>query len=161
MAVEEIKTGPATAELIAPCGINCRLCMAYAREKKACPGCRGDDRDKSKSCVVCRIKNCEKLVEGNFEYCFECGDFPCARVAHLDKRYRTNYGTSAIGNLILIQSGGIENFIEAEKIQWTCPGCGAMLCMHRPQCLVCGRLWNQSTKIKQGSKQAFAPGRTK
>jgi len=25
--------------LIAPCGMNCRLCMAYQRDKKQCKGC--------------------------------------------------------------------------------------------------------------------------
>jgi hypothetical protein len=26
--------------LIAPCGMNCGVCMAYLREKNKCPGCR-------------------------------------------------------------------------------------------------------------------------
>lgn len=32
--------------LIAPCGMNCSICMAYLREKNKCPGCRGNDIDK-------------------------------------------------------------------------------------------------------------------
>ncbi len=127
--------------LIAPCGIDCRLCRAYSRDNVTCPGCRGDDRAKSKSCVNCKIKNCEKLAQGKFEYCFECGDYPCARLVHLDKRYRTRYGTSVLENLAGIQAGGILNFVKSENIKWACPQCGNLLSMHKPQCLFCGYEW--------------------
>jgi len=129
---------------IAPCGMNCRLCRATIRDKKyikACPGCWGDDSLKSKSCVTCRIKNCEKIVNGGFEYCFSCEDYPCARLKHLDKRYRTNYGMSMIDNLEYIKSFGIGRFIESEMERWTCPECGEMICVHKPQCLTCGYQW--------------------
>lgn len=129
--------------LVAPCGINCRLCRAYVREKDVCPGCRGDDAQKMKSCLACRIKNCEKLVTGEFTYCYECDVFPCDRVSHLDKRYRTKYGASPIDNLAKIKTAGIALFVESENAKWTCPECGAMICMHKPQCLSCGYVWNQ------------------
>jgi hypothetical protein len=75
--------------LIAPCGIDCRLCYAYIREKDHCPGCRGDDSQKKKSCLACKIKNCEKLVEGDFKYCYECDSFPCETLKILsDKVWR-------------------------------------------------------------------------
>jgi hypothetical protein len=127
--------------LIAPCGINCRLCRAYIRDRQACPGCRGDDTFKSISCVRCALKNCAKLAEGGFRYCFECDEFPCARLSHLDKRYRTRYGTSPIANLVSIQEIGIRNFIKNENKKWTCPQCASMLSMHKPQCLSCGYVW--------------------
>jgi hypothetical protein len=138
-----IRTIPNSTDptLIAPCGINCRLCRAYTRDKKACPGCRGDDIMKSSSCVTCKIKNCEKMVKGKFEYCFECNEFPCARLTHLDKRYSTKYGTSVIDNLISIKKIGIGNFVRNENKKWECPECGAMICMHKPQCLSCGYVW--------------------
>jgi len=117
--------------------------MAYAREKKACPGCRGDDANKSKSCIACRIKNCEKLAKGGFEYCFGCDEFPCALLTHLDKRYRTKYGANPIDNLISIEKSGIENFVKTENKKWTCPECGAMICMHKPGCLTCGYVWRE------------------
>jgi hypothetical protein len=34
-------------ELVAPCGMNCGICIAYLREKNKCPSCRGDDINKS------------------------------------------------------------------------------------------------------------------
>ena len=30
-------------ELIAPCGMDCGLCMGYLREKNTCGGCRAGD----------------------------------------------------------------------------------------------------------------------
>jgi hypothetical protein len=137
------KPNSISPELIAPCGINCRLCRAYPREKKACPGCRGDAPWKSNACVVCQIKTCAKRAAGKFEYCFDCDEFPCTRLMHLDKRYRTRYATSVIDNLRSIQGMGIQKFVEAENVKWTCPECGAMLCMHKPACLACGYVWHQ------------------
>ena len=127
--------------LIAPCGMNCRLCRAYARDKKACPGCRGDDRGKPKTRVKCRIKNCEKMVQGKVRFCFDCDSFPCDRLNHLDERYRTKYGMSMADNLVHIKKFGIRYFIKNEKERWTCPECSQLICVHKPQCLSCGHRW--------------------
>ncbi len=127
--------------LIAPCGIDCRLCRAYMRDKLACPGCRGGDANKARTCVTCRIKNCAKLAGGGLRYCFECEEFPCALLKHLDKRYRTRYATSPVDNLLNIRDRGIRAFVEGENRKWACPECGALLCMHTPQCLACGTNW--------------------
>jgi hypothetical protein len=136
--------------LIAPCGINCRLCRAYVRVGKSipCPGCRGDNIHKSRSCVTCKIKNCEESINGKFKYCFECELFPCARLSHLDKRYKTKYGTSPLENLQSIKEIGIRNFVENENKRWICPECGVIICMHVPQCLSCGYVWNASGEIR-------------
>ena len=135
------KTNTIRTTLIAPCGMNCRLCLAYMREKKACPGCRGDDSVKSKTCVTCRIKNCEKIVQGRVRYCFSCDSFPCARLNHLDKRYRTKYGMSMIENLEHIRKFGIKHFVQMEREKWACPECGEIPCVHKPQCLSCQHKW--------------------
>jgi len=138
-----IHTNAIRTSLIAPCGMNCQLCRAYRRDGnvKACPGCRFDDERKPTTCVACRIKNCEKIVKGGVKYCFSCAGFPCARLKHLDKRYRTKYGMSMIGNLENIRDFGLRQFVRAEKARWTCPECGEMICVHKPQCLSCGHKW--------------------
>jgi len=127
--------------LIAPCGMNCRLCIAYNRDTKACPGCRGYDAVKSKTRVRCRIKTCEKIVQGGIKYCFGCDTFPCAKLNHLDKRYRAKYGMSMIDNLESIRKFGVRQFIRNENIRWTCPDCGETICVHKPQCLFCEYKW--------------------
>ena len=142
MSIRSTKTNAILPELIAPCGMNCRLCRAYGRDKKACPGCRDDDSLKSKTCVNCRIKNCEKIVQGGSRYCFNCDSFPCDRLNHLDKRYRAKYGMSMIDNLISIRTFGIRHFIRNEKERWICPECGKIICVHKENCISCGYKWH-------------------
>ncbi len=135
------KTFTMHPELIAPCGMNCRLCMAYIRDKKSCPGCRADDTGKAKSCAQCKIKNCQQLAQGNYQFCYQCDDYPCQLIRHIDKRYRTKYGMSMIENLQSIKQDGIDYFIEREKEKWLCPECGDYLCVHYAQCRTCGHTW--------------------
>lgn len=107
--VELKKTTP---DSIAPCGMNCSLCRAYGRQRKPCPGCRGDDSTKTKTRVQCGIKNCEKLTDGGIDYCFSCSDFPCKSLLHLDSRYKAKYGMSMIENLASISKFGIQVFVK-------------------------------------------------
>ena len=129
------------AALVAPCGMDCGLCRAYSRERKPCPGCRSNDGTKSNSCRSCAIKNCRKLVGQGFTFCFSCGEFPCIRLEHLDKRYRSKYGMSMIENLSRIRESGIRRFVRNENDKWRCHQCGATLCVHKPQCRSCGSTW--------------------
>ena len=144
------KTTSTSKILIAPCGIDCRLCRAYVRVGKSipCPGCRGDNTNKAWSCVTCKIKNCAEIIDGKYKYCFACDLFPCARLKQLDKRYKTKYGTSPIQNLQSIKESGIRKFLEIENKKWTCPECGMMICMHIPQCLSCGYAWYTTGEIR-------------
>jgi hypothetical protein len=147
MIVTELKKSTAIpTDLIAPCGMNCRLCLGYIRERNTCPGCRrinGQEGQKSKSRNRCRIKNCVQIAKGKINYCSEsCNSFPCARLKQLDQRYSTKYGMSMIDNLKMINESGIRHFIRNEKMRWICPECGKMICVHRPTCLACGHKWN-------------------
>lgn len=142
-----IKTTTIPVDLIAPCGMNCRLCWGFIRERNRCPGCRRDDGHesrKSKYRNTCRIRNCERIVEGRIKYCSRrCDAFPCKRLKGLDKRYRNRYGMSMVENLKMIDESGIRQFIRKEKEKWICPGCGQLLCVHKPACLSCGYHWNE------------------
>jgi len=123
--------------LIAPCGMNCGICMAYLREKNTCPGCRAADTNKAISVVRCKVKNCEVIQKGKVKFCFECESFPCERVKHLDKRYRTRYAMSMIENLENIRRIGIRKFLQNEKVRWACPHCGGPICVHNRYCYAC------------------------
>lgn len=126
------------AQLIAPCGMNCYICMAYLRKKNKCPGCR-IEANKPVTRVICKIKTCETLTENKLAFCFECENVPCKNLKHLDKRYRTRYNMSMIENLENIQKIGIEEFLKNEKIRWTCPECGGTVCVHKGYCYDCGK----------------------
>ena len=134
--------GPAMASrngyfLIAPCGMNCGVCLAFLREKNKCPGCRGTDAGKPPTRAGCKIKNCEVFGESAAKFCFECAAFPCDKLKRLDKRYRAKYGMSMIENLGNIKSSGIGKFLKEEKARWSCSRCGGTICVHKRRCLDC------------------------
>jgi hypothetical protein len=90
------------------------------------------------------IAPCDTIAGGASSFCFDCASFPCARLRQLDKRYRIKYGMSMVENLLRIQEVGLDAFVAGEKVRWACPKCGSLLCVHLPQCGVCGRTRNPS-----------------
>ncbi len=125
--------------LIAPCGMNCSICRAYVREKNKCPGCRGTDINKPVTRVRCKIKSCTFFRNSSTKFCFECGNFPCDNLKHLDKRYRTKYDMSMIENLGNIKNFGMKKFLKNEDIRWTCSRCKGTICVHKGYCIDCGK----------------------
>ena len=121
--------------MIAPCGMNCALCLGHQRAKKTCAGCRGEIADIHSHCQKCVIRSCDKLQDG---FCYACDRFPCKRLKQLDARYRKNYGMSMIQNLQDIAQMGLAEFVKQEEAKWACPNCGQLLCVHRNQCQHCG-----------------------
>ena len=133
------------AELIAPCGMNCQICLGYLRERNRCLGCRADDVHKRASCVKCSIVNCEFLHSTQSGFCYDCPKYPCRRLSELDKRYRTNYSMSMIENLEFIREHGLTAFAEKEEQRWRCQECGNVISVHRSFCLKCGKSRADST----------------
>jgi hypothetical protein len=118
-------------KLIAPCGMNCAVCMAHLRENNKCPGCRAINKNSESPCtrVNCKIKNCGILKEKEWKYCsVNCKEFPCDRLKKLDERYRKKYGMSMIENLKKIDEKGIRNFLKQEESKWIKEG--RILCVH-------------------------------
>jgi len=135
-------------KMIAPCGMNCALCIAFHREKNTCPGCLGMDTNKSNYCRKCIIKNCDKLdLNGRKKYCYTCSDFPCKRMKQLDKRYSTKYGMSMIENQNYIKKHGIREFVKNERNRWTCSHCGALISVHRQHCFYCEEQRNYKNEL--------------
>ncbi len=132
--------------LIAPCGMNCGICLAQLRPDNRCPGCHGDDANKSKSCIRCIIRNCETIKSNDSGFCYECPRFPCRRLKELDKRYRTKYAMSMLENLEAIRTLGLLGFVGKEKERWRCPDCGGTICVHRGYCLECRAKRHQPQK---------------
>ncbi len=124
-------------EHIAPCGMNCALCIAKTRKNKPCNGCLNDDANKPHQCQVCIVKNCEKLQSLSHPYCSYCDDYPCKRMKQLDKRYTTKYGMSMLYNVNYIKKHGIDQFLQKENKRWTCPTCGQLFSVHREVCMNC------------------------
>ena len=122
--------------MIAPCGMNCSVCIGYLRKKNRCPGCNSMEYIPSSYCRKCIIKHCPEKKE-NTEFCYKCKKFPCLRMKNLDKRYRLRYRTSLINNLLFIKENGIREFLKKEKKKWTCKKCNSIISIHRKVCLKC------------------------
>lgn len=128
--------------LIAPCGMNCALCSGHLALKvnlrakgiriAQCAGCRSGN----KKCKFLK-KQCPKLSKGEVTFCFECKNFPCSRLKHIDERYRTHYKMSLISNLQYIRDHGMEKFLKVQEITWKCKSCGEMICCHNGLCYNC------------------------
>lgn len=129
-----------STQLIAPCGMNCGICLANLRDKNTCYGCWNEDENKRNHCSKCSIRNCELLEKTDSKFCYECTKFPCARLKQLDKRYRLQYKMSMIENLQYIMEFGLDNFEQKESVRWKCDTCGGMICVHRGFCLKCALL---------------------
>lgn len=127
---------------IAPCGMNCSLCVAFQFKeldfnkngfhRRYCPGCikRGEH-------CLHMGDSCELMKNGEVRFCYECAAFPCARLKALDKRYRSKYHMSMIENLEFIKSRGMNAFLDQQREKWRCPGCGGVICCHNGLCLTC------------------------
>jgi hypothetical protein len=127
--------------LVAPCGMNCGLCMGYLRDKNRCLGCRTGDDGQAKSVRACTIRTCEKRRSGESTFCIDCDVFPCPRLKRLDTRYRTKYRMSMLENLRAIRDLGVEAFVELERGRWECSKCGGLQCVHTAECIYCANVW--------------------
>jgi hypothetical protein len=129
-------------ELIAPCGMNCGICLAYLRKERRCLGCYIEDADIRPYLMRCVIRNCETIKNSESGFCYECEEYPCKRLKQLDKRYRIRYAMSMIENLENIREKGLSAFVEGEEERWRCPKCGGVICVHRHCCSECGEKVN-------------------
>ena len=131
-----------TAEMIAPCGLDCSLCKRALAEENPCPGCHGPNEKKPEFCASgCGIILCRKRIDRGYEYCDECPDYPCADVTEKETRYTSKYPLyeSPAKNLRDIREAGMEKFLEDEREQWTCKECGHIVSVHTGICSGCGK----------------------
>jgi hypothetical protein len=124
--------------MIAPCGMNCGLCIGHLRKRKPCGGCSGNSsNNKPDGCKSCNVVTCEYLAKTDSGFCYDCPKYPCRRLKTLDKRYSTKYGMSMFKNLGFIKEKGLKKFLKSEQKKWTCLNCGSGLSVHRDNCLNC------------------------
>lgn len=130
-----------TTELVAPCGINCGLCMRYLATVKGknkelkipqCLGCR----PAKKNCAFIK-DHCEKLKSNEIRFCFECNAFPCKRLETLNRRYTNKYKTNLIDNLKEIEKKGLDAWLNEQEALWRCPTCSDMISIHTRKCYDC------------------------
>ena len=129
--------------LIAPCGMYCALCQAYQGKGLKCNGC-GKDSER-KSCRQCSIRLCNEKKN----YCFECSHYPCARLKHLDQRYRERYNMSMLENLRILKEKGVQEFLRQQEDKYRCDQCGKLKTVHQDDCLHCKLQKNRKSETLQ------------
>lgn len=118
---------------IAPCGMNCSICIAFlGGQKTKCLGCR----IRKKNCAFLK-KTREKLSKEKITYCFECKQFPCIQLKKLDDKYKKRYEMSMIENLNEIKEKGIKSFLKKQQEKYNCPECKGTICVHDNKCYSC------------------------
>lgn len=144
-------------ELVAPCGMNCALCSRYlarAYDVKGrgiqiayCEGCR----PRGRTCAILK-KRCKKLLNNEVEFCFECGDFPCQSLQHLNNSYSKFFHVSPVENLRSLKNKGMKSFLREQRKEWRCARCGGVICIHNKKCFNCD--------IKKMGEKGDIPKRT-
>ncbi len=114
--------------LIAPCGIYCGACPMYKVKddpslgeglKKRinwdgvpCPGCRsakGRNMFTNGSCATYACVSGKK-----YDFCFECKEFPCARLNPASDRADVLPHNLKVFNLVFIKQHGVAKYLEKE-----------------------------------------------
>lgn len=131
-----------TRDLVAPCGMNCNICSGYLALRynlkdqgirmSYCIGCR----PRNKQCAFLK-KRCERLRNQTVQFCFECPEYPCENLRHIDTRYQTFFRMSLLQNLQDIQKKGIDAFLREQEVRWGCSTCGGSVCCHNGLCFHC------------------------
>jgi hypothetical protein len=137
--IDSVRNDKFTGDLIAPCGMNCRICIGYfgytmsgKKRKMRCIGCKLKD----KSCAFLK-KHCKKLIKKEVDFCYKCDDFPCFYLERIDKGYRQRYKMSMIENLEFIRDHGMDEFLRQQEKKYKCQDCGGVICVHNEICYSC------------------------
>ncbi|MFC1583984.1 DUF3795 domain-containing protein [Fibrobacterota bacterium] len=130
--------------LAGPCGFYCGTCRHYLarakgmlKEKNLKHGCRGC-RIQEKRCAWIK-RDCALVRKHQIEFCFQCGDFPCANLKKLDERHVRDDNMSLIDNLLRIQKIGPERWLREQEDRWRCPACGGTIGVMDGECYDCGK----------------------
>ena len=122
-----------TKEMIAPCGLDCSVCIARLEKTPPCPGCWSKEEGKPEHCArLCEIAFCEHRKELKDGYCDKCPDYPCAHILKMENKYQHDYPLkeSLMDNLAEMRRLGMDEFLRNESEKWCCVHCGGIICVH-------------------------------
>ena len=116
--------------LISPCGLYCGSCTRYrarsdealrkkmaeregiaVEEVRLCVGCRQSGGMASRGDVACDTYACAVDAK-EVEFCYECEDFPCLKLAPCADRAQGIPHNTKIYSLILLQKLGLDAWLE-------------------------------------------------
>ena len=146
-------------ELAGICGIYCGTCPKYLAPRQGdtaevqkmardagvtagevrCDGCLSGHvyRD----CVDCRhgFRRCAR--EKGVTWCFQCAEFPCARLESFKDIHVVNgiwHHKKIVDHLQFMKEYGVEKWVDKEDAEGACPRCGKVLYWYARECPGCG-----------------------
>lgn len=136
-------------DLIAPCGIYCRLCShhfgttpegATLQEPGApCKGCLHKDVSQLyKHCQICEMRPCAKAK--GVMLCSQCPDFPCEKVKPFQSDSYPHHNEAYAQMMDF--TGTKEQWVDLLEKRWSCPQCGAPFGYYENVCRTCGAALN-------------------
>jgi len=117
--------------LITPCGLYCGRCLLYQARtdtslRKRIAEAQGVTEDKLALCAGCRaLKGKVPVLDSpvcatytcvtnkNLEFCYECPDFPCLKLAPCADRAAEIPHNTKIYKLLLLKKEGVDSFIKS------------------------------------------------
>lgn len=119
-------------ELAGICGLFCGTCPLYPAQ---CHGCLSDKL--APHCRTCPngFRDCARAH--GVTWCFECGEFPCARLEDfLDTHWENgiSHHADVIANLRRMKVSGVGVWVEEELDKARCEQCGKLTPWNSPLC---------------------------
>lgn len=107
------------------CGLFCGVCPCYPEE---CHGCLSDKL--TAHCAHCPngFRSCAE--EHHVVRCYECTEFPCARLTKFRTRHWENgicHHAAVIDDLAAMKTHGAEAWVQTKTAENTCPNCGKLI----------------------------------
>lgn len=110
-------------------------CGLVPRAELSCGGCKSDRV--YAGCRVCSFRDC--AVQRGVEHCVACADYPCQAYRRWQRSARLlPHVNEAAGNLAAIERDGVEAWISAQRLRWSCPTCGTPFSWYQTACGSCG-----------------------
>lgn len=104
-------------------------------EKLRCHGCKTEII--SSFCATCDIKKCAEKENKKVDFCFQCAEYPCARLVEF-KNDKYPHHSVVLKNLDIIHDKGIDKWLEEQNSRWSCPNCGTKFSWYDKVCQNCG-----------------------
>lgn len=107
-----------------PCGLYCGACGATD-----CGGCQSDRIDVYVE--RCKFRQCS--MDKDVEFCCFCSEYPCTQLHEFMNDQWPHHST--IGpNLETIKKNGKQEWLRAQKKEWSCNNCGAEINWYQRTC---------------------------
>jgi len=98
-----------------------------------CHGCKSDVL--SIYCRDCELRTCAESK--GLDYCYECEEFPCQRLENFNHDKVPHHVMVIINQKVLAERGP-EQWLEDQKIRWSCTVCGETFSWYQKTCSKCG-----------------------